>query len=546
MCETFPVAARFAKRSLKMQELIERFDAIAGISEGSLTARVLDRTAFVCLILMIVSAPHSIAASQGTFLLGIVASFFRLFASPKRRLVGTPLNWLFLLFFIWSVITVVFSYDLAVSASKLRGVTLFFVFFFVVNNLRSFRSLRFLALALILSTMVNVLWTPVERIIGRGVEIHGIRESSPLKKALLWEGDTLLRVNGEKVKTPEDVLQKLKSAEESSVEFYRPDFYFTVKVKRSDLLEGTALEQLGINSWKKSRNWRSQGFFNHYVTYAEVLQLIISFVLGLFIAGLSGSNFKKLSFLPFSPLLLFCLAAMSFALLLTVTRASQLAFLVSAASIVILNGNKKLIVAMLLSAVPVALIGLYFLQQSREVGFFDSSDTSISYRVQVYREGVDLWLDNPKHFFLGVGMDMNTKKDFVRKWGLFDNGKLPVGHFHSTPIQLLAERGLFALFIWIAIAGVYLMTLWRAWKELRKRTETVDPIDFPRSFHLSRLNWQRGIILGCFGAAVGFFTSSLVHYNLGDGEVALVFYMLMGFGVFAAKMKVDQAARSIP
>jgi hypothetical protein len=31
---------------------------------------------------------------------------------------------------------------------------------------------------------------------------------------------------------------------------------------------------------------------------------------------------------------------------------------------------------------------------------------------------------------------------------------------------------------------------------------------------------------------IGFVTSGLVHYNLGDGEVAMVFYLLMGIGVF--------------
>ena len=42
---------------------------------------------------------------------------------------------------------------------------------------------------------------------------------------------------------------------------------------------------------------------------------------------------------------------------------------------------------------------------------------------------------------------------------------------------------------------------------------------------------SRGILLGCLGGTVGFFASSLVHYNLGDQEVAMLFFMLMGFGL---------------
>jgi hypothetical protein len=107
-------------------------------------------------------------------------------------------------------------------------------------------------------------------------------------------------------------------------------------MKRADLLEGTnAMEKLGFTDWKKSRNWRSMGFYGHWTTYAEVLQLIASLTFGLFIALFltqrrrdaktqikEGKN-DKFPFLAnsFSPFLLFfCLAAMALALLLNVFR----------------------------------------------------------------------------------------------------------------------------------------------------------------------------------------------------------------------------------
>ena len=131
--------------------------------------------------------------------------------------------------------------------------------------------------------MVNVVWTPIERLIGRGVEIHGIAPESPLAKAIIEEGDTLLKANGKKIKTPEDLLAEIEQNEMTKIEFYRPDFYNIVEVKKADLLNGAnALERLGIASWKKSHNWRSAGFYGHYATYAEVLQLIASLVFGIF------------------------------------------------------------------------------------------------------------------------------------------------------------------------------------------------------------------------------------------------------------------------
>jgi len=107
-----------------------------------------------------------------------------------------------------------------------------------------------------------------------------------------------------------------------------------------------------------------------------------------------------------------------------------------------------------------------------------------------------------------------------------------MGHFHSTPLQLLVERGLPALLLWLWVLWIYARMLLRqsgVWS-LESEVQDSNPkskIQNPKSF-----GWQtRGIILGCFGGLVGFFTSGLVHYNLGDAEVAMVFFMLMGLSV---------------
>jgi O-antigen ligase len=551
-----------------MQKFLTWIDEIAVTNQENTSAKWLERIAFVFLVLMILSAPHSIAATQTAWLIGMFAWFVRLFIKPRPKPVKTPLDIALWAFFGWSVITSVLSYAPDISLDKLRGAALFLIFYYVINNLRTKRAAIFLAFALVFSCMFNVIWTPVERLVGRGVEIHGVSAESPLTKTIyvendnqkivLKDGDALLEVNKRKIRAPEDLLAALEQNETASVRFYRPDYYLTVQMKRADLLEGTnAMEKLGFTDWKKSRNWRSMGFYGHWTTYAEVLQLIASLTFGLFIALFltqrrrdaktqikEGKN-DKFPFLAnsFSPFLLFfCLAAMALALLLNVTRASQLAFLISAFSIVLLTGNRKMLLILAAVILPVALGGLFFLQQSRNVGFFDREDESTKYRQTIYREGFDLWTQNARHLFLGVGMD--SIKRYAKDWRLFDNGRLPMGHFHSTPLQLVVERGLPALLLWILITGIYARTLWRGLRIQDSRFKIQDSESNIQHFESADKNpefkirstnpnnWQsRGIMLGCFGGLVGFFTSGLVHYNLGDAEVAMIFFMLMGISI---------------
>lgn len=498
-----------------MQEILRRFDALAAVETENKLAALLERIAFLFMILMFVFAPHSIAATQIAWLVGMFAWFVRLFIKPRPRLLRTPLDVPLWIFFAWSVITSIFSYDPPTSLDKLRNVALFLIFYFIINAVKTRRAAIFLASTLILSAMVSVVWTPIERVFGRGVEILNVSQESALFKAGLIDSDTILKANDRKVTTPEEILAAIEANETTQIYFYRPDFYLPIEVKRSDLLDGTnALERLGIGSWKHSRNWRSAGFLSHYATFAEVLQIILSLTFGLFIAGIGRKSDRKnhsisTSYRPVI-LLFFCVAAMSLALLLTSTRASQLGFLASAFAIVFVVGNRKLLLILVAVVIPVALGGLYFVQQSRHVGFFDLNDDSTKDRLTFYRKGFDLWTKDARNFSIGVGMD-STKKN-IKEWNLYDNQGVPMGHFHSTPLQLVIERGLPALFLWLWVLWIYGRTLLR-WLKI----------------HSSDKDWrEKGIVLGAFGGMIGFFSAGLVHFNLGTAMVAMVFFMMMG------------------
>ena len=142
-----------------------------------------------------------------------------------------------------------------------------------------------------------------------------------------------------------------------------------------------------------------------------------------------------------------------------------------------------------------------------------------------------------ENFTLGIGMD--SVKRFGRDWDLLDNEGNPIGHFHSTPLQLVIERGLPAFLIWLWVLFVYGKILLRKIQDFRVRIQDSKPeILNPNSEIRHSFDWKvYGIILGCFGGMIGFFTGGLVHYNLGDSEVAMAFYMLMAVGVFLSAGK---------
>jgi hypothetical protein len=69
----------------------------------------------------------------------------------------------------------------------------------------------------------------------------------------------------------------------------------------------------------------------------------------------------------------------------------------------------------------------------------------------------------------------------------------------------------------------YLVFLGRAWKEF------------------SASDWfVRGSLLGILGGAIGFVLASSIHYTLGDGEVMMLFWLLMGVAMAVVRLNQDQ------
>ena len=473
--------------------------------------RIIEPGIIACLFLIAIFAPHSIAATQTAWLVGMALWLSRFAFYPRPKLFRSRIDYVLIGFFVLSGISGVFSYNPIMSIGKMRAASLFTIVYLVSQNVPSLRTVRWLAFALLGSCMVNVMWTAGQLALGRGVKMQDVSAASPLTKAVfhtravtkatpIIAGDIVWQVDGQRVDSPEELAAALISGNGvAKVRIYRVEWTPELEVPRM-LLPGTnAQEQLGIGGWARGRDWRATGFYGHWTTYAEVLQLIASLALGLFLGMPHKTSRAGL-------LLLVAVAGFAFALAMTVTRGSWIGFAVSVAAMVLLSLSRRTAVIIAACAIPLVLAGVFLLQQRRNIGFFDSTDQSTSWRQMVWREGFDLLVSKRRHLVVGVGID--SIKGYWREWGLFDNGRQPIGHMHSNPLQIALERGVPALIAWLLLFVIYIRMLWRL---IRKTT------DFPR-----------GLALGALGGTLGFFTSGLVHYNWGDSEVVTVFYFIMG------------------
>ncbi len=75
-----------------MKRFFESLDAMAGVADEPGLSRWIDRTAFIFLALMVLTAPHSIAASQTSWLIALLATIVRFAFKPRRKFKFRPLD----------------------------------------------------------------------------------------------------------------------------------------------------------------------------------------------------------------------------------------------------------------------------------------------------------------------------------------------------------------------------------------------------------------------------------------------------------------------
>jgi len=168
---------------------------------------------------------------------------------------------------------------------------------------------------------------------------------------------------------------------------------------------------------------------------------------------------------------------------------------------------RRLIRSLGVVAVVIAILGAsLWIRHVRGVAMVAPSDDGTRYRMLMWEDGLRLTRQHP---LFGVGMD--TIEALWPQWNIRAYRQFPAfrTNFHSTLVQIAAERGLatLAAYLWLMALCLGL------------------PLQLLRRIHAS--DWfTRGFGLGAFGAAIGYLASSLVNYN--GSEMHMLFWFFMG------------------
>lgn len=543
--------------------------------------RAAGRLALAGFVVYAVAAPHSIAGSW----MGLSAAFagWLVRAAAERRAGGrrTALDLPLWLFIGWTVLSCLLSAEPRESIPKLVNVSTFLVFY-LAQSVLTRRSAGLVACVLVVSAAAGVLWGVGDLIVGRGVVVAALAADSPLRAATpLREGDAVWRVNGHRVASVAEIDDEMKRTPAGGrvrlsvisrgehVEWPGPAV--------SDEMRAAASPS-GITGGGRTHSFRASGLTRHYETFAEQLQIIAQLALGFALAawrrrarpreverqsfadeqrqsraggqrekraegqrpgqaderrqdeadgkqeaagreleeagrgqeeagrrqeatGRRRATARRWHF--YLPAVAFVLLA--FGLSLTAMRTSTVAFAVGAAVVAYLaTPRDKQRLALAVVVLLTLLFGGISVWRTRATGALELKDDSASLRAQVARVVARrVWL----HPVFGHGMD--AMHLHWNEWGFPGRDMLDA---HSTPLQLAFDRGIPALLFWLWLMYAF-------WK-LARRAEKIWRETDDAGAH--------GLALGLAGALAGFLASSLVNYNFGDSEVALLVWWMMG------------------
>jgi O-antigen ligase len=469
--------------------------------------RWLARGVYFFLIVFVVAAPHSIAVTQIAYSLAMLSWAVRCLLGGVSVL-PQRLAWPLLAFLLLSAASTAFSFSPAESWAQMKKVPLLLIAVLWFQNITSTRQVKWLSSLLIASCLLNVAYTGWQYTVGIGAKLGSISPASSLTRRGLQEGDAIALVGGHRIRDREQLMRALADPNLQppvglTVLRGAPRKKIHLNLDRMAISEMRATIASGQLAVSRGHPLRAQGFYDHFVTYADVLAQIALLAFGMFVAYPRGDLSRKFLW----GLIAFAIAA---TLWLTLTRAVMVSFLIGCLLVVFLASRGWARWAMVGFAALAVAVGGTLIQRNRQLGWLNLGDPGTQYRLLMWKDGLRLIRKYP---WLGIGM--GSLKDHWKEWKIEAYQRYPLrSHFHSSPMQIAVERGLLTLAAWLWLLVGYFRIL----RKLLRMTAKAD--------------WQvRGLVLGLGSAACAFLFASLTDYNWGDSESIMIFWMFVGWAL---------------
>jgi putative inorganic carbon (HCO3(-)) transporter len=233
---------------------------------------------------------------------------------------------------------------------------------------------------------------------------------------------------------------------------------------------------------------RARGFYSIYMTLGGVLAMAMTAALPWLARRLKGAWWMALAWLV-------GLAALG----LTQVRGAWIGFGVGALTAVAGLGRRGLVavaaLAVLVPALMIALPGVG--ARMRTIG---SADDTTRDRLAMLEAGRRLGVENPL-----TGIGPGQLKHAYARVAPPEALRRSTSHLHNTPLQIVVERGVVGLALWLWIFVAFLV---RGGAILRRLPPGAAG--------------DHALVLGSLGAIVAFLVAGLFEYNFGDTEVLLV------------------------
>ncbi|HEX5966275.1 MAG TPA: O-antigen ligase family protein [Pyrinomonadaceae bacterium] len=477
------------------------------------------RTALVGLVLYVAFAPHSVAASAIGVAVAGIGWIVKAVASGNLGLRRSKFDLIIVLSLLWTVASSLLSEEPRISLLKLQALWSVFLFY-LTRAVVTRRSALGLVALLILSGSVGALYSAFDLARGRGVVVQSLTANSPFNRINIEPGDTIWRIGQTRVYSTAEIDEALK-AHAVATPLVVSIISQGENAERPGLLITAAQQQLaspsGLIGSGRSHRFRASGWTRHYVTFAEMLQMIAQLALGLALAHLRNHGLNRTFRIAIG-----AAAILIVGIVFTAMRTVVVAFAIGAIVMAWQSLRGKYKVAFTFALFFVLAFGAVVVSQTRAQDALFLGDASSSLRAQVARVGLSRILVHP---VFGHGMD--AMKLHWNEWGF--PGKDMI-HLHSTPLQLAFDRGLPMLFLWLWLMIAFWLHTARAEKSARDSSDTN----------------SHGLLLGALGALTGFLASSLVNYNFGDAEATMMFWFVMGLATVLAKPETTDFRENKP